>query len=162
MDCTVETNFVETDLGSGLRRAAGHQLAAFEIDGRAISENAAQMSRVSAISTIAILGTRKKCLAEAIVSVCARSFGNWEPLPADDGSRDARSEIAQRAAREHPRQIRYLEYRGHENRGVSASRNLGIRDARGAVIAFLGAVDVWFPHKLATQLARGRAHPNGE
>jgi hypothetical protein len=35
-------------------------------------------------------------------------------------------------ARLFPNQVRYLEHDGHVNRGMSASRNLGIREARGA------------------------------
>jgi glycosyltransferase involved in cell wall biosynthesis len=42
---------------------------------------------------------------------------------------------------------------------MSASRNLGLRDARGAYLALLDADDAWFPHTLEEQVAILEAHP---
>lgn len=117
------------------------------------------MSSGAAVSAIVIFLNAEKFLAEAIASVFAQSEPGWELLLVDDGSTDGGSEIARRCAREHPGQVRCLEHPGHENRGMSASRNAGIRAARGEFVAFLDADDVWLPHKLSEQLAIARAHP---
>jgi glycosyltransferase involved in cell wall biosynthesis len=59
----------------------------------------------------------------------------------------------------YPDRLRYLTHPNHENRGMSASRNLGIANANGKYIAFLDADDVWLPHKLEQQVALLDAQP---
>ncbi len=44
----------------------------------------------------------EKFIEEAIESVFAQTYRNWELLPVDDGSTDASSQIARRFARDHP------------------------------------------------------------
>jgi glycosyltransferase involved in cell wall biosynthesis len=98
-------------------------------------------------------------LDEAIESVFAQSYAGWELLLVDDGSSDDSREIAQRHAEQHPDRVRTLEHPGRVNRGQSASRNLGIRNARGELLAFLDADDIWLPHKLEHQVGILERHP---
>jgi glycosyltransferase involved in cell wall biosynthesis len=92
-------------------------------------------------------------LAEAIESVLAQDFDDWELLLVDDGSTDGSRGIAEAYAARMPGRIRYLTHPGRENRGMSASRNLGIRHARGRYVAMLDADDAWLPGMLAEQVA---------
>jgi glycosyltransferase involved in cell wall biosynthesis len=55
--------------------------------------------------------------------------------------------------------VQYLEHDGHANRGMSATRNLGLAAARGEFVAFLDADDVWRPQKLAEQVEIMTGHP---
>ena len=71
----------------------------------------------------------------------------------DDGSNDASTAIAKDYEVQHPEKIRYLEHPGHINKGMSAARNLGLKQARGEYVAFLDADDVWTASKLADQIA---------
>ena len=105
------------------------------------------------VSVIVPFWNARPFLAEAIDSVFAQTFQSWELLLIDDGSSDGSTEIARHYADRFPGRIRSLEHDGHRNRGVAASRNLGICHARGPYIAFLDADDVWFPNKLARQTA---------
>jgi glycosyltransferase involved in cell wall biosynthesis/SAM-dependent methyltransferase len=105
------------------------------------------------VSVITPFWNARAFLDEAIASVVAQTFTSWELLLVDDGSSDGSTEIARRHAERSPASIRYLEHEAHANRGVAASRNLGIRHARGSYIAFLDGDDVWLPHKLARQAA---------
>jgi glycosyltransferase involved in cell wall biosynthesis len=93
-----------------------------------------------------------KFLAEAVESVLAQTYQNWDLLLVDDGSTDDSTKIALRYAEQYPAKVRYLEHNGHGNRGASAARNLGISNAKGKYIAFLDADDVWLPQKLARQV----------
>ena len=111
------------------------------------------------VSVVIIFLDAARFLEEAVASVFAQTYEHWELLFVDDGSTDGSAEIACALAARHPERLRYLEHAGHANRGMSASRNLGIRDARGEFVALLDADDVWEPEKLARQVALLEAHP---
>ena len=105
------------------------------------------------VSVIIIFLNEERFLREAIESVFAQTDRDWELLLVDDGSSDRSTDIVRQYAEDYAGKVRYLEHDGHRNRGMSASRNLGIRHARGTYIATLDADDVWFPHKLQQQVA---------
>ena len=99
-------------------------------------------------------------MRECIDAVLAQSYPHWELVLVDDGSSDGSTAIAQEYARRMPDRVRCIEHPGHENRGISASRNLGVRHARGELIAELDADDVWLPEKLARVVPVMEAHPD--
>jgi len=109
-------------------------------------------------SVIIIFLDAEKFIEEAIESVLSQSATDWELVLVDDGSADSSSDIARGYAQRHPGRIRYLEHAGHQNRGMSASRNLGIENARGDFVAFLDADDVWMPERLERHLRVMREH----
>lgn len=111
------------------------------------------------VSAIIIFWNAEQFIQEAIESVIAQTYDRWELILVDDGSTDASSEIATRYAQRYPDRVRYVEHEGHQNRGMSASRNLGIQRSHGKYIAFLDADDVWLPTTLAEQVALLEAHP---
>jgi glycosyltransferase involved in cell wall biosynthesis len=111
------------------------------------------------ISGIIIFYNAERFLHEAIESVLAQTYDNWELILVDDGSIDESRSIALRYANECSHNVRYLEHPHHENRGMSASRNLGIGKAKGEYIGFLDADDVWLPNKLEHQVAILQSQP---
>ncbi|MGR7024933.1 glycosyltransferase family 2 protein [Geodermatophilus sp. URMC 62] len=115
--------------------------------------------RVPRTSVIIIFFNADDFIDEAITSVMAQTVDDFELLLCDDGSEDSSTAIAVGWAARHPDKVRHLSHERHANRGMSATRNLGIRAARGEFIAFLDADDVWRPGKLAEQLAVLDAHP---
>jgi glycosyltransferase involved in cell wall biosynthesis len=111
------------------------------------------------VSCIVIFWNAARFLEEAIESIRAQKYDAWELVLVDDGSNDGSTAIAKSWVERDPARIRYCEHPGHANRGMSASRNLGLREARGTYVAFLDADDVWLPEKLAAQVALLEAHP---
>jgi glycosyltransferase involved in cell wall biosynthesis len=103
-------------------------------------------------SCIMIFLNAERFIQEAIQSIFAQTEPSWELLLVDDGSTDGSTSLARHYAEQRPGKVRYLEHEGHQNLGMSASRNLGISNARGANIAFLDSDDVWLPNKLRAQL----------
>jgi glycosyltransferase involved in cell wall biosynthesis len=110
------------------------------------------------VSCILIFFNEEKYLGEAIESVVAQSHPNWELLLIDDGSTDASQSIARSYCERFPGQVHYLTHEGRANRGRSATRNLGLRHARGEFAAFLDGDDWWYPDKLERQIALFRQH----
>lgn len=113
----------------------------------------------SLVSVVLIFLNEEKFLAEAIESVLSQTYSNWELLLVDDGSTDRSSLIAKEYVQKFPEKIQYLEHPHGQNKGMSASRNLGIDKASGRYIAFLDGDDIWLPHKLEQQVAIIEAQP---
>ncbi|TKB70433.1 MAG: glycosyltransferase family 2 protein [Nitrospira sp.] len=93
------------------------------------------------ISAIIIFLNGEAFMREAIESVFAQTYRNWELLLVDDGSTDQSAEIAKEYAERYAGKVTYLEHPGHWNLGMSAARNLGIKAAKGKYIAFLDCDD---------------------
>jgi glycosyltransferase involved in cell wall biosynthesis len=85
-------------------------------------------------------------LPEAVESVLAQTFTDFEILIIDDGSSDGTEEWASKVSDPRLKLIR------QENQGASVARNTGIAYSKGSYIAFLDADDVWRPTKLEQQV----------
>ncbi len=94
-----------------------------------------------------------KFLGQALESVFAQTYTDYEVIVIDDGSTDDTQEILE----PHLSRIKYLY---QENQGVAAARNKGIKIAQGKLIAFLDADDLFLPHKLQQQVALCLANPH--
>jgi glycosyltransferase involved in cell wall biosynthesis len=111
------------------------------------------------VSCVMIFLDGERFIDEAIRSIVDQTYPSWELLLVDDGSSDGSTAIAREWA-ERDSRIRYLEHDDHENRGMSASRNLGVASARGEFVTFLDCDDVALPQKFATQVAALDADPS--
>jgi hypothetical protein len=121
------------------------------------------MTRRPKVSCVLIFFNGEAFINEAICSVVAQQgFDDWELILVDDGSTDSSTVIAQEWAASDPERIRYSMHPGHENRGMSAARNLGISLARGEFIGFLDCDDVWLPSALAHRMRVASSHPEAD
>lgn len=91
----------------------------------------------------------EKYLRQTVASVTAQRFSQWELIIVDDCSTDATLRLARQLAAGEPR-IRV--FHNETNRGVSETRNRGIREAKGELIALLDGDDLWEPDKLERQV----------
>lgn len=107
------------------------------------------------VSVIIPTYNRASVIRRAVESVFDQSFCDWELIIVDDGSTDNTRDLLKPYA-DHPR-VRLFET---ENKGVSAARNLGVRRARGAWIAFLDSDDQWLPEKLEKQVGQSQKDPD--
>ncbi len=98
---------------------------------------------------------REEFLREAIESVLAQTYEDFELIVVDDGSTDGTGEALKRYEKR-------LFYLSQANQGASAARNSGLARAQGEFIAFLDSDDLWLPEKLAVQIAFMDQHPGAQ
>lgn len=106
------------------------------------------------ISVVIPTRNRAEYLVQALHSVFAQTYTDYEIVVMDDGSTD---DTAQRiAAWVAQDRIRYF---ARQPQGVSAARNAGVAEAHGEYIAFLDSDDLFEPTKLEKQIALFDANP---
>lgn len=106
------------------------------------------MSASPAVSVIIPTHNRPQELSRAVKSVLDQTFQNIEIIVVDDASPVPAAETLEEFRDERLKVIRH-----DVNKGVSETRNTGIKTARGEWIAFLDDDDEWRPQKLERQLA---------
>lgn len=109
------------------------------------------------VSIILPTYNRLALLREAVDSVRAQTFGDWELIVADDGSDDGTAEYLHALAAEDPRII-VLQLPHTAN--LPRIRNAAIGRARGEWVAFLDSDDGWRADKLQAHLDAHRANPS--
>jgi hypothetical protein len=107
------------------------------------------------VSVIVNLFNGRATLAEAIDSVLAQSFADWELIVWDDCSTDGSASILDGY---HDQRILY--FRSETQVPLGQARQRAIEIARGEWIAFLDQDDLWLPRKLDRQLALARHKPD--
>lgn len=88
-----------------------------------------------------------RTVVPAVESVRSQAFADWELIVVDDGSTDGSVDAARQLEAEG--RIRLVH---QEHEGLAAARNRGVAAARGDLIAFLDADDLWTPGYLGTMV----------
>ena len=107
------------------------------------------------ISIIVPIYNAQKTIERCIDSILNQDFSDFELILIDDGSKDNSGEICDTYAGKDQR-VRVIH---KENSGVSASRNLALREAKGEYLQFLDADDWITPN--ATRLLVESMETNG-
>lgn len=106
-----------------------------------------------AVSIIMNCLNSSRDLREAMDSIMAQTFPDFEVIFWDNGSTDESPAIAQ----SYGEKVRY--FRGETTVPLGAARNLALAHARGRYIAFLDCDDIWRPRKLELQVALFENNP---
>ncbi|MBR8831082.1 MAG: hypothetical protein N5P05_003789 [Chroococcopsis gigantea SAG 12.99] len=104
------------------------------------------------ISCVIVARNSERYLRDAIDSIIAQTYANYEIILVDGQSTDSTASIAQ----SYPG-VRYI----YQNTlGLAQARNLGLQNARGEWIAFLDSDDRWTPNKLTLQANALQNYPS--
>ncbi len=90
-------------------------------------------------------------LQEAFESIYSKGYSNIEIIVVDDGSTDNTKEATEKNAG--------IKYIYQDNKGLSAARNIGIKNSLGEFLIFLDADDWLLPDAIITNLKFLKEHP---
>ena len=106
------------------------------------------------VSVVIPTHNRADYIQQALDSVFAQTYTDYEIIVVDDGSTDGTAELLKALVERDA-----IRYEQQAQSGVSAARNRGIAMARGEYVAFLDSDDLWLPDKLSKQVALFEAMP---
>lgn len=108
------------------------------------------------VSVILPVYDGEKYLAEAIDSVLAQTFSDWELIIVNDGSTDGSGEIIDRYVKGDPRIRAFYQ----ENSGQSSARNFGAQESTADYVAFIDQDDRFWPTKLQKTISFFERRPD--
>ncbi len=108
--------------------------------------------KIPLVSVIIPAYNRGWIVCEAVDSVLAQDYPNLEVIVVDDGSTDNTQDLLIK----YKDRIRVVY---QKNSGVSAARNIGIKNANGEYIALLDSDDLWCKKKISSQIDFFRNNP---
>lgn len=109
-----------------------------------------------AISVIMSVYNGQDYLHAAMDSILNQTFGDFEFVIIDDGSKDRSIEIVQDYAKRDPRIV----FEARENKGLPAALNYAARMAKGEYLARMDPDDISLPTRFEKQIAFMREHPD--
>ncbi|MCX4187367.1 glycosyltransferase [Methylophaga sp. OBS4] len=113
--------------------------------------------QVPRVSVVIASYNYQQYIGEAIDSVLAQTYQDWQLVIVDDASTDDSPNIIKQYQRQHPCKIKFISL--SENRGIGYVANLCYDNCEGQLIAHLGADDRMVPDRLAQQVAYFDSHP---
>jgi glycosyltransferase involved in cell wall biosynthesis len=134
------------------RETPGGSFAAIRHDGTHAPSGATsfQHSKENSSPTVSVIIPAYNVapyISETLDSVFAQTFIKFEVILVNDGSLDTHE--LECALEPYANRLCYIK---QENGGASVARNAGLRAARGKLVAFLDADDLWLPNYLEQQL----------
>ena len=110
------------------------------------------------ISVIMGIYNCESTLREAIESIIAQTYQNWELIMCDDGSTDNTITVAEYYVQKYPQKIRLL--RNKENKGLNYTLNKCLYNANGEFVARMDGDDICSPLRFEKEILFLLSHPN--
>jgi len=101
------------------------------------------------VSVMMALHNTERYVQAAVESILNQTFPDFELIVVDDGSTDRSAEIVEAIARR-DRRVRLIRQSNH---GISATRNILLRESRAELLAVMDSDDISLPERLAWQVA---------
>lgn len=114
------------------------------------------MSHKPRVSVVMVTLNREKYLAEAVDSVLRQTYGDWELILSDGGSKDRSLDIM----REYAARDERIRVFVHPGTNAAEARNASIGEAVGEYVAILDSDDIALPERLRMQVEYLDAHPS--
>lgn len=111
----------------------------------------------ASVSVIMPVYNASSFLAQSVESVLNQTYKDFEFIVIDDCSTDNSYEILCEYAK---LDSRITVYKNEQNRGVSYTRNFGVKKAKGEYIALIDSDDIWKEDKLSKQLELIKKYPD--
>ena len=111
--------------------------------------------KIPAVSVLLPVYNSEVFLEEALLSIAAQTFGDWECIVVDDGSTDGSATVADGFASRDSR-IKVVKNKHH---GLVAALNAGLERCRAPLVARMDADDISLPGRLAMQAALMESRP---
>jgi glycosyltransferase involved in cell wall biosynthesis len=107
-----------------------------------------------------VIPTKNRCelLEQALDSIHAQTYSNWEVIVVDDGSTDRTADLVQRHRKQDQR-VRWIVRPENEPAGGSACRNFGFARATGEYTIFLDSDDILTAGCLERRIVYLQQHP---
>ncbi|MFZ2192651.1 MAG: glycosyltransferase family A protein [Candidatus Moraniibacteriota bacterium] len=103
------------------------------------------------VSIITPVFNREELIIECIESIQNQDYKNYEHIIVDDCSTDNTAEVVKAYAKKDPR-IVFVKSPKNSGGNIGKVRNIGIKIAKGELIAFLDSDDMWEKEKLSLQI----------
>lgn len=113
------------------------------------------MSHPPTISVLMSVYNGGRYVGPAVESILAQTFGDFEFLILDDGSKDGSADVVRQYAAKDPR----IKFTARGNKGLTKTLNELFAQSTGEFIARMDCDDVALPDRFAVQLAALRADP---
>ena len=94
----------------------------------------------------------RRYIGQALDSVMAQTYRNFELLVVDDGSTDGSLDFLRDYQSQYPGKMRVLTHEGCRNFGLANTYREALKHASGEVVAFLESDDVWHPRNLEKKM----------